>query len=90
MQLAEKVDQLILGRRCVPQAPIRDLPERADGTLPVHAVHDETRSRREAMGPPGGRILQHEPNLATVAMALHARVRAHARLELRDAVPGRA
>src|SRR5262249_62386785 len=74
MQLAEQLDQLVLGRRIVTKVPVGELPQLLDRMLPVHQGDDEARRRREAMDPGGRRVLQQIPDLATINMSMKARM----------------
>jgi len=90
VQLPEKADHLLLGRRLVAVAFQRRVPDALHRALPVHQADDEIGARVEAVRAPRHPVLQHIPAPAAVAVPMDAEMRAQPRPQLGDAVPRRA
>ena len=83
MQLAEQANHLVLGRRLVAGVFVGDLPQLVDAALAVHQADEAVGGGGEAMRAPADVVLQDEPDLAAILVAMNLGVRAQARLEIR-------
>src|SRR3989338_8276175 len=90
MELAQELDDLVLGRRVVTQALTGRLPDLVDRPPSVHEPDDHVRGGREAMEALARQVLEHVPRLAPVLMAMDPRVTPQAWGERRHPVPRRA
>jgi len=90
VELAQELNDLVLGRGVVAEAGASRLPNRLDGAFAVHEADEEIGGRREAVKALGGAVLQDVPGLSPVLVPVDLCVRTEPGLEPRHPVPRRA
>ena len=87
MQLSEKLDRLILRRRCVRVLLKAEIPDLVDGATTVHQADQVVRRGRKAMVLLVRLILEDVPELAAVVVPVDIGVRANLRPKILHLVP---
>jgi hypothetical protein len=87
VQLAEQLQDLVLGRRIVAEPALRELPQVVHAAPAVHRREDQARGRRETVHLARCGVLQQIPEFAAVAMAVQSGTRQQPGPQRRHAVP---